>query len=308
MSDKATASNEKSEPTKQQLADGPRAPDLSRLDDLKNPFHRLWGIANYCRVLRGYEATAKMYWAASDSAAIRTTIHWTSLDPITQEYDRAQNTLVGTWLKVCEEYYGLLCQWCNAAFPLMPDVVKGLKVLRFGAERLHCNRQTDWKAFEDDLSAIIAHANVLRAEAEGSLPDYPAKPTDVMPAEESHDPFRDYLYQIHAPDAETPQQETLEALNDLVRAGKVRYIGCSNFAAWQTVDALWLFFKAIYSNGGKCLTDEDLEKLIPNWNGGEAMKGSTQRLKDFLCNPHNKMNHHAENICRGSGTVQYKTT
>lgn len=48
------------------------------------------------------------------------------------------------------------------------------------------------------------------------------------------------LYQIHAPDPETPQQETLEALNDLVRAGKVRYIGCSNFAAWQIVDALWI--------------------------------------------------------------------
>jgi len=48
------------------------------------------------------------------------------------------------------------------------------------------------------------------------------------------------LYQIHQPDSETPQQETLEALNDLVRSGKVRYIGCSNFAAWQTVDALWI--------------------------------------------------------------------
>lgn len=48
------------------------------------------------------------------------------------------------------------------------------------------------------------------------------------------------LYQIHQPDPETPQQETLEALNDLVRSGKVRYIGCSNFAAWQTVDALWI--------------------------------------------------------------------
>ena len=48
------------------------------------------------------------------------------------------------------------------------------------------------------------------------------------------------LYQIHQPDPETPQQETLEALNDLVRAGKVRYIGCSNFSAWQTVDALWI--------------------------------------------------------------------
>src|ERR1700688_148861 len=48
------------------------------------------------------------------------------------------------------------------------------------------------------------------------------------------------LYQIHQPDPETPQQETLEALNDLVRSGKVRYIGSSNFAAWQTVDAHWI--------------------------------------------------------------------
>ncbi len=48
------------------------------------------------------------------------------------------------------------------------------------------------------------------------------------------------LYQVHAPDPDTPQQETLEALTDLVRAGKVRYIGCSNFAAWQVADAAWL--------------------------------------------------------------------
>ena len=48
------------------------------------------------------------------------------------------------------------------------------------------------------------------------------------------------LYQIHQPDADTPQSETLEALNDLVRAGKVRYIGHSNFAAWQAVDAHWI--------------------------------------------------------------------
>src|SRR6202158_5817625 len=46
------------------------------------------------------------------------------------------------------------------------------------------------------------------------------------------------LYQLHTPDAETPQEETLEALADLVHAGKVRYIGCSNFAAWQLAEAL----------------------------------------------------------------------
>jgi aryl-alcohol dehydrogenase-like predicted oxidoreductase len=48
------------------------------------------------------------------------------------------------------------------------------------------------------------------------------------------------LYQIHQPDPETPQEETLEALTDLVRAGKVRYIGCSNFAAWQLLESLWI--------------------------------------------------------------------
>ena len=48
------------------------------------------------------------------------------------------------------------------------------------------------------------------------------------------------LYQLHFPDADTPQHETLEALTDLVRAGKVRYIGSSNFAAWQQVDAMWI--------------------------------------------------------------------
>jgi aryl-alcohol dehydrogenase-like predicted oxidoreductase len=48
------------------------------------------------------------------------------------------------------------------------------------------------------------------------------------------------LYQIHQSDSETPQQETLEALTDLVREGKVRYIGHSNFAAWQLVEAAWV--------------------------------------------------------------------
>jgi aryl-alcohol dehydrogenase-like predicted oxidoreductase len=47
------------------------------------------------------------------------------------------------------------------------------------------------------------------------------------------------LYQIHFPDSATPIEETLRALDDLVRSGKVRYIGCSNFAAWQLVDAQW---------------------------------------------------------------------
>jgi aryl-alcohol dehydrogenase-like predicted oxidoreductase len=46
------------------------------------------------------------------------------------------------------------------------------------------------------------------------------------------------LYQIHGFDALTPMEETLEALHALVQSGKVRYIGCSNLAAWQIMKAL----------------------------------------------------------------------
>ncbi|MBU2668439.1 aldo/keto reductase [Actinoplanes bogorensis] len=46
------------------------------------------------------------------------------------------------------------------------------------------------------------------------------------------------LYQVHEWDGQTPLEETLTALDDLVRSGKVRYVGCSNYAAWQMVKAL----------------------------------------------------------------------
>lgn len=48
------------------------------------------------------------------------------------------------------------------------------------------------------------------------------------------------LYQAHWFDAETPIEETLSALNDLVRLGKVRYVGCSNYPAWRLTEALWV--------------------------------------------------------------------
>ncbi len=47
------------------------------------------------------------------------------------------------------------------------------------------------------------------------------------------------LYQMHWPDPATPIEETLRALDDLVKAGKVRYIGCSNYQAWPLAEALW---------------------------------------------------------------------
>lgn len=47
------------------------------------------------------------------------------------------------------------------------------------------------------------------------------------------------LYQLHEPDGVTPIEETLSALTDLVREGKVRYLGCSNVDGWQVADAAW---------------------------------------------------------------------
>jgi aryl-alcohol dehydrogenase-like predicted oxidoreductase len=48
------------------------------------------------------------------------------------------------------------------------------------------------------------------------------------------------LYQLHRPQPEVPIDEALRALDDLIRAGKVRYIGSSTFAAWQVVESLWV--------------------------------------------------------------------
>ncbi len=48
------------------------------------------------------------------------------------------------------------------------------------------------------------------------------------------------LYQVHWPDDDTPLDETLRALDDLIRTGLVRYIGCSNFPAWLLAKSLWV--------------------------------------------------------------------
>ncbi len=48
------------------------------------------------------------------------------------------------------------------------------------------------------------------------------------------------LYQIHRPQSDIPADETLRAMDDLIRSGKVRYIGTSTYAAWQVVESLWV--------------------------------------------------------------------
>jgi aryl-alcohol dehydrogenase-like predicted oxidoreductase len=77
------------------------------------------------------------------------------------------------------------------------------------------------------------------------------------------------LDQVHRPDPQTPIEETLRALDDLVRSGKVRYIGCSNYAAWQVVEAAWTARQAGTAAFISCqdeysLLARDIEKeLVP---------------------------------------------
>ncbi|MBK8560401.1 aldo/keto reductase [Candidatus Amarobacter glycogenicus] len=55
------------------------------------------------------------------------------------------------------------------------------------------------------------------------------------------------LYQLHRPDPQTPMEETLRALDDLMSSGKVRYIGHSNFAGWQAAEAHFVAQKGNYT-------------------------------------------------------------
>ena len=63
------------------------------------------------------------------------------------------------------------------------------------------------------------------------------------------------LYQMHRMDPDTPIEESLRALSDLVQQGKIRYFGCSNFSAWRVVEAQWTA-RALGLPGFICAQDE----------------------------------------------------
>jgi aryl-alcohol dehydrogenase-like predicted oxidoreductase len=72
------------------------------------------------------------------------------------------------------------------------------------------------------------------------------------------------LYQLHFPDPLTPMAETLSVLSDLVREGKVRYVGCSNLSGWQIADADWIartsgFERFVSAQNRYSLLDRSLE-------------------------------------------------
>jgi aryl-alcohol dehydrogenase-like predicted oxidoreductase len=85
---------------------------------------------------------------------------------------------------------------------------------------------TKWGAPMDDPYPARGSRRYIRASLEASLRRLQ---TDYID-----------LYQLHRPDPLTPMAETLDALDEVVKEGKVRYIGSSNLTAWQVADAEWL--------------------------------------------------------------------
>ena len=103
------------------------------------------------------------------------------------------------------------------------------------------------------------------------------------------------LYQIHSYDPLTPLDETLRALDDLVRQGKVRYIGASNMAAWQLMKALdishyqhlerFASLQAYYTIAGRDLERELVPLLLDQQVGPHGVEPAGRRLPERQVHP-----------------------
>lgn len=87
------------------------------------------------------------------------------------------------------------------------------------------------------------------------------------------------LYQLHRPDDSTPMEETMRALDDLVRSGKVRYIGCSNLPAWQAVDAQWI---ALHHDLNPYVSGQDEYSLLARGVENELLPAMRAHGMGFL--------------------------
>ncbi|MCA9260531.1 MAG: aldo/keto reductase [Planctomycetales bacterium] len=88
------------------------------------------------------------------------------------------------------------------------------------------------------------------------------------------------LYQLHGPDPFTPLEETLRAVDDLVRVGKVRYVGCSNFYAWQLVKANALADRLGYA---KFISGQHLYNLLRRDVEREILPACDDQGMGLLC-------------------------
>ncbi|MFC3078093.1 aldo/keto reductase [Phenylobacterium terrae] len=87
------------------------------------------------------------------------------------------------------------------------------------------------------------------------------------------------LYQMHRPDPDTPIEETLSALDDLVKAGKVRYLGNSNFTGWQIADADWI---SRSTNRERFVSAQNLYSLLERGSAREVLPACERFGLGFL--------------------------
>ncbi len=92
------------------------------------------------------------------------------------------------------------------------------------------------------------------------------------------------LYQIHGVDLLTPIEETLRALDDLVRRGLVRYIGCSNLAAWQIMKALGISAQARLARASNPCSPITRSPPV-TWSARSCRQSSTRRLGLMVWSP-----------------------
>ncbi len=90
------------------------------------------------------------------------------------------------------------------------------------------------------------------------------------------------LYQVHWPDDETPLEETLRALEDLTRQGKVRYIGASNFPAWLLCKALWISDKHGWARFNSLQPHYNLLHRAEFEREPMALQGNTDAMRRLL--------------------------
>lgn len=101
----------------------------------------------------------------------------------------------------------------------------------------------DWMQARQNRASLIVATKVGMRMSEGANGEGLSRLRIIKHVEDSLRRLKtDYidLYQSHADDLNTPLDETLRAYDDLIRSGKVRYIGASNFAAWRLTKALWV--------------------------------------------------------------------
>jgi aryl-alcohol dehydrogenase-like predicted oxidoreductase len=99
------------------------------------------------------------------------------------------------------------------------------------------------------------------------------------------------LYQIHRWDKYTPIEETLEALHDVIKAGKARYIGASSMFAWQFSRSLyvarlngWTRFASM-QNHYNLLNREEEREMMPLWRGGRSWRAAMESTGAWAADP-----------------------